>query len=124
MYRILHVDLKFYTPENTNYFIDAMCIPSCCQNKELAEIFINYMLSPEPAIANAEYIIYGCPNSLVFTDEGYIADMDEEAMEILYPGFDNFAALGWPDETDQVNRGRRFLFFSREKGSSEEMPFP
>ena len=93
MYRILHVDLKFYTPENTNYFIDAMCIPSCCQNKELAEIFINYMLSPEPAIANAEYIIYGCPNSLVFTDEGYIADMDEEAMKILYPGFDNFAAL-------------------------------
>ena len=48
-----NVDLQFYYPDATNYFIDAMCIPSCCQNKELAEIFINYMLSPEPAIANA-----------------------------------------------------------------------
>ena len=47
------VDLRFYYPQRTNYFIDAMCIPSCCQNKELAEIFINYMLSEEPAVANA-----------------------------------------------------------------------
>ena len=79
------VDLQFYYPERTNYFIDAMCVPSCCQNKELAEIFINYMLSPEPAIANAEYIYYACPNKAVFTDEDYIEEMGEEAMEILYP---------------------------------------
>ena len=24
-----NVDLQFYVPERTNYFIDAMCIPSC-----------------------------------------------------------------------------------------------
>ena len=87
------VDLKFYYPERTNYFIDAMCIPSCCQNKELAEIFINYMLSPEPAIANAEFIYYASPNSAVYTDEGYIEEMGEEAMAILYPEVDDFAAL-------------------------------
>ncbi len=87
------VDLKFYYPERTNYFVDAMCIPSCCQNKELAEIFINYMLSPEPAIANAEFIYYACPNSLVYNDEGYIDEMGEEAMEILYPEMDNFSEL-------------------------------
>ena len=63
-----NVDLQFYYPDATNYFIDAMCIPSCCQNKELAEIFINYMLSPEPAIANAEFIYYASPNSLVYED--------------------------------------------------------
>ena len=84
------VDLQFYYPERTNYFIDAMCVPSCCQNKELAEIFINYMLSPEPAIANAEYIYYACPNKAVFTDEGYIEEMGEEAMEILYPSGSDF----------------------------------
>ena len=50
------VDLRFYYPERTNYFFDAMCIPSCCQEKKLAEIFINFMLSEAPAIANAEYI--------------------------------------------------------------------
>ena len=87
------VDLKFYYPERTNYFIDAMCIPTCCQNKELAEIFINYMLSPEPAIANAEFIYYASPNSAVYTDEGYIEEMGEEAMAILYPEVEDFAAL-------------------------------
>lgn len=87
------VDLRFYYPERTNYFIDAMCIPSCCQNKELAEIFINYMLSAEPAIANAEYIYYASPNSLVYEDEGYQEDLGEEAMEILYPEIEDFSAL-------------------------------
>ena len=87
------VDLRFYYPETTNYFVDAMCIPSCCQEKELAEIFINYMLSPEPAIANAEYIYYACPNSVVYTDADYIDEMGEEAMEILYPEIDDFSAL-------------------------------
>ena len=87
------VDLRFYYPERTNYFIDAMCIPSCCQNKELAEIFINYMLSAEPAIANAEYIYYASPNSLVYEDEGYQDDLGEEAMEILYPEIEDFSEL-------------------------------
>ena len=85
------VDLRFYVPERTNYFIDAMCIPSCCQQKELAEAFINYMLEEEPAIANAEYICYGCPNKLVYESEEYAEDMGEEAMEILYPDLDDFA---------------------------------
>ena len=84
------VDLQFYYPERTNYFIDAMCVPSCCQNKELAERFINYMLSPEPAIANAEIIYYACPNKAVFTNEDYIDEMGEEAMEILYPSGSDF----------------------------------
>lgn len=87
------VDLRFYYPERTNYFVDAMCIPSCCQNKELAERFINYMLSPEPAIANAEFIYYATPNSVVYKDEGYIEEMGDEAMEILYPDIENFSAL-------------------------------
>ena len=87
------VDLQFYYPDHTNYFVDAMCIPSCCQNKELAEIFINYMLSPEPAIANAEYIYYACPNSAVYEDEGYIEDLGEEAIAILYPEMESFREL-------------------------------
>ncbi len=87
------VDLRFYYPDPTNYYVDAMCIPSCCQNKDLAEIFINYMLSSEPAIANAEYTYYASPNSLVYTDPTYIEDMGDDAMEILYPGIEDFAQL-------------------------------
>ena len=86
-----NVDLQFYYPENTNLFIDAMCIPSCAQNKELAEEYINFMLSEEAAIANAEYIYYASPNSLVYNNETYIEDMGEEAIEILYPEGFNFA---------------------------------
>ncbi len=86
------VDLRFYYPEQTNFYIDAMCIPSCCQNQELAEIFINYMLSEEPAIANAEYTWYASPNTLVYENEGYIDEMGEDAMAILYPDWGDFAA--------------------------------
>ncbi|MBR3752771.1 MAG: extracellular solute-binding protein [Ruminiclostridium sp.] len=84
------VDLQFYYPDETNYFFDAMCIPSCAENQELAEIFINFMLSEEAAIANAEYICYASPNSLVYESETYMEDMGEEAIEILYPPMDHF----------------------------------
>ena len=88
-----NVDLCFYYPERTNYFFDAMCIPTCCQNKQLAEIFINYMLSEEAAVANAEYIYYASPNSLVYENEDYIEEMGEEVMEVLYPEIEDFGAL-------------------------------
>ncbi|MBQ5406195.1 MAG: spermidine/putrescine ABC transporter substrate-binding protein [Oscillospiraceae bacterium] len=87
------VDLQFYYPEHTNYFVDAMCIPSSCQHKELAEIFINYMLSEEPAIANAKYIYYASPNTLVYQSADYAEALGEEAMQILYPGIEDFRAL-------------------------------
>ena len=84
------VDVSFYYPEPTNYFIDAMCIPKNCQNQELAEIFINFMLSRDAAVANAEFICYAMPNELVYTDPEYIEDMGEEAIEILYPDIEGF----------------------------------
>lgn len=70
-----------------------MCIPTGCQNQELAECFINYMLSEEPAVANAEYIYYASPNSLVYDNAGYQEEMGEEAMEILYPDLGSFAEM-------------------------------
>lgn len=85
------IDLKFYYPEKTNFFVDAMCIPTCAQNKELAEIFINFMLSEEAAIANAEYISYASPNRLVYENESYIEDMGEDVIKILYPEIGEFS---------------------------------
>lgn len=86
-----NVDLQFYYPERTNFYIDAMCVPTCAQNQELAEIFINYMLSEEPAVANAEYTYYASPNSLVYESETYQEDMGEDVMAVLYPELDSFA---------------------------------
>ena len=77
-----------YPKEGTNIFVDAMCIPASSKNKEIAEIYINYMLSEEPAVANAEYIYYASPNTLVAENEEYVEYMEsihEDAMEILYP---------------------------------------
>ncbi|MBQ4426762.1 MAG: spermidine/putrescine ABC transporter substrate-binding protein [Oscillospiraceae bacterium] len=87
-----NVDLQFYYPDPTNYYIDAMCIPSCCQDKELAEIFINFMLSRDAAVANAEYTYYASPNRIVYTDEEYLDDLGEDTIAILYPETDDFAA--------------------------------
>ena len=86
-----NVDLQFYYPEQTNFYVDAMCIPSCAQNKELAEIFINYMLSEEAAVANAEYTYYASPNSLVYNNATYLEDLGEDTIAVLYPERGNFA---------------------------------
>lgn len=86
-----NVDLQFYYPEQTNFYVDAICIPSCAQNKELAEIFINYMLSEEAAVANAEYTYYASPNSLVYNNATYLEDLGEDTIAVLYPELGNFA---------------------------------
>lgn len=65
-------DLAFAFPEEgVNTFYDAMCIPSASQNKKGAEAFINFMLEPEIALANAEYIYYATPNKAVLENEDY-----------------------------------------------------
>ena len=65
----------FYPKKNgqivTNIFADAMCIPTSATNVDLAHAYINYMLSEEPAVANAEYIYYASPNKLVIENEEY-----------------------------------------------------
>ncbi len=75
-------DLGFIFPkEGVNTFYDAMCIPSASQNKKGAEAFINFMMEPEVALANAEYIYYATPNKAVIENHDYsLADS-----EAVYP---------------------------------------
>ena len=76
-------DLAFYLPENQgfNLFIDSMCIPTCCQEKEAAELFINFLCDPEISGANMDYICYASPISAAkeFMDP-YLAESD-----VVYP---------------------------------------
>ena len=68
-------DLNFYYPnEGTNYFVDAMCIPTTSKNPDLAHEYINYMISLEAATANALYIGYASPNRAV-TESDYYREM-------------------------------------------------
>lgn len=75
-------DLGFvYPKEGTNIFVDAMCIPSSVQNYEAALMFINFLLEPEVALANAEYICYASPNTAVTDNPEYSL----AGNEYLYP---------------------------------------
>ena len=71
-------DLAFFLPEEQgfNMFIDAMCIPNCCQQKEAAELFINFLCDPEIAAANMDWVGYGVPLSAAkeYMDEEVVND--------------------------------------------------
>lgn len=89
-------NLEFYLPESEgfNLFIDAMCIPTCCEEKEAAELFINFLCDPEISGANMDYICYGSPLSEA---RNY---MDPELAE---------SPVVYPDETVLAN-GTSFAF--------------
>ncbi len=58
-------DLAFYQPaeQGFNVFVDAMCVPTCCQEKEAAEKFINFLCDPEISAVNMDYLGYSVPAS-------------------------------------------------------------
>ncbi len=75
-------DLAFcYPKEGVNFFVDAVCIPKTTQNKEAAELYINFLCEEEIAVANANYICYASPHELVLESDDY----DLKGNEVLYP---------------------------------------
>ncbi len=75
-------DLEFvYPKEGTNIFVDSVCVPESSQNYEAAMMYINFLLEPEVALANAEYICYASPHTEVINNDDYTFKDDP----ILYP---------------------------------------
>jgi spermidine/putrescine transport system substrate-binding protein len=103
----------FYPNEGSNSFLDAMCIPISAKHPEIAEEYINFMLSTDEdptkniAAINAEYICYGCPNISVQQDPVYKYfvenEMHEEGYDLLYGegifDFENEGFVCLDDET-------------------------
>lgn len=58
-------DIGFSIPtkEGTNFFVDAVCIPTGAQHKKEAEAYINFLCDPEIAAANMDYIGYSTPET-------------------------------------------------------------
>lgn len=78
-------DLEFvYPEEGVNYFVDAMCVPTSARNKKAAEMYINFMLDPEIALQNAEYIYYASPHTEVINNPEYSLYQNE----YIYPSED------------------------------------
>ena len=79
-------DLAFvYPKEGTNVFVDAICVPNNATHYEAAMMYINFLMEPEVALANAEYICYASPNTSVVNNPDY----EYYGEEILYPDPDN-----------------------------------
>ena len=82
-------DLAFYRPtaQGYNMFIDAMCIPTCCQEKEAAEAFINFLCSSEISSANMEFLGYSVPS----TAAKELMDPEVANSDVAYPDADTLA---------------------------------
>lgn len=61
--------------EGSNLWFDNMVIPHTVQNEEAAYAFINFMLDPEIAAQNADYVGYSTPN------EAAMAFLPDETVE-------------------------------------------
>ena len=82
-------DLAFYRPtaQGYNMFIDAMCIPTCCQEKKSAEAFINFLCSPEISSANMAFLGYSVPS----TAAKELMDPEVANSDVAYPDADTLA---------------------------------
>ena len=75
-------DLAFvYPQEGVNIFVDSICIPKNAKNKAAAEAYINFLLDPDIAVENANYLGYATPNTAVLAREDY----ELKGNEYLYP---------------------------------------
>ena len=83
-------DLAFYHPvdDGFNFFLDALCVPACCEHKKEAEIFINFLTDPEISAANMEWVGYGSPCSAA---KDYL-DEETAENEVIYPSEETLAS--------------------------------
>lgn len=94
-------DLTAIIPkEGTSQFVDAICIPTVANNKEVAEMYINFLCETEVAFANCDYIGYSTPHDGAFE----LLDEDVKNNPLQYPtetyeSFDNLS-----DETNEYTQ--------------------
>ena len=85
-------DLAFSIPmEGSNLFTDCLCIPKESQKRELAEMYINFMLEPEVGLANTEAIGYSTPNTKVYE----LLDEETKTDPTAYPDEESLAHCGY-----------------------------
>ncbi len=94
-------DLKFFYPEEgTNIFIDSACILKNAQNYDAALMYINFLLDPQIATANAEYIGYASPNTAVVNNKDYYY----YGNSILYPADEEMPPVQYYHDIDEQTR--------------------
>ena len=75
-------DLVWVQPkEGSNLFVDAMCVPTCCENYDNAMAFINFMCSDDACLANCDVTGYSTPSSTALA----LMDSDVTGNTVAYP---------------------------------------
>ena len=107
-------NLAFYHPaQGFNLFIDAMCIPSCCQNKEAAETFINFLIAPEICAKNLDFLGYSVPE----TEAKQYLDAELVANEVAYPSEEQLRnATSFDFLPEETSREMESLFMTVRNG--------
>ncbi len=94
-------DLDFFYPkEGTNIFVDSICIPSTSKNYEAAMLYIDFLLEPDIALANAEYIGYASPHTAVVQNPDYYYYQNK----ILYPDEADMPKVQYYHDMDSKTR--------------------
>ena len=119
-------DLGFVIPDSgTNLFIDAVCIPKGCRNKEAAEMYINFLNEPDVAYAIADFIGYSTPNQKAYEmlddevkNDG-ISYLDDDYIEEKTTVFCNLSdeanqLKGFEKQIDELLRGMKALLSKRQ----------
>lgn len=99
-------NLEYVVPEEgSNLWFDNMVIPKTAKNPEAAHQFMNFILDPENAAQNTEYVGYSTPNkeAMKYMDEETISD------ERFYPDEEMTARLEVYE-----NLGKRMLAYYNE----------
>lgn len=99
-------NLEYVVPEEgSNLWFDNMVIPKTAKNPEAAHQFMNFILDPENAAQNTEYVGYSTPNkeALKYMDKETISD------ERFYPDEEMTARLEVYE-----NLGKRMLAYYNE----------
>ncbi|MGL4382623.1 MAG: extracellular solute-binding protein, partial [Bacilli bacterium] len=50
------INFNYYAPDSTNYWLDGIVLSKKAQNKDLAYLFIDFIIQEDNALANTQYI--------------------------------------------------------------------
>lgn len=96
-------DIRYAIPkEGSVVWVDNMAIPTNAPHRELAEKFINFMLTPEIAAKNANFVKYATPNKTAL--EKNLINPELKKNETLYPKPEVYNKLTYVKDVGEASK--------------------
>lgn len=98
-----NADIRYSIPsEGSVVWLDNMAIPKNAPHKALAEKFINFMLTPEIAAKNANFLKYATPNKTAL--ENNLINPELKKNPAIYPSPEVFNKLVYIKDVGEANK--------------------